>query len=289
MDRFYFEIHITPNNFFDIFVHEIIEFTKEAIEENDEDVDNCKASIIIRTNKTEKFINDLISHLQNLSYHLTKTNDIDISFDYKIHKKENKDWIKIYQESIVPIKCGSFYIRPPWIKKEDEGIDIILEPSLAFGSGHHSSTCMCIKAIESCEINKNTTILDVGCGSGILSICANKLGGTVSLCDIDELAIEQSIKSFSANGAAIDKIWIGQINDDYIDDTYVIVVANIVASVLINIKTQLISKLKDNAYLILSGIIDKCKDEVLNAFCHLKLVEEYTQNEWVCLKFKAKA
>lgn len=76
-------------------------------------------------------------------------------------------------------------------------IDIILEPSLAFGSGHHSSTYMCIKAIESCNINKTTTMLDVGCGSGILSICANKLGAKVSLCDIDELAIEQSIKHFS--------------------------------------------------------------------------------------------
>lgn len=130
-------------------------------------------------------------------------------------------------------------------------------------------------------------MLDIGCGSGILSICANKLGAKVSLCDIDELAIEQSIKNFSINNANIAKIWIGEIDDS---DTYNIVVANIIASTLINLKVQLVNQLKDNGHLILSGILNKYKNEVLNAFDNLKLIKEYAQDEWVCLQlFNEKA
>lgn len=275
MDKLYFEVHITPNNFFDIFAGEIIEFTKEAIEED-------RASIIVRTSKTKEFVCGLIRHLNELASYLTKINNVATEFDYEIYTKENDDWIKKYQDSVIPIKCGSFYIRPPWANQlNNDMIDLILEPSLAFGSGHHASTYMCIKAIESCNINKKTTLLDVGCGSGILALCANKLGANVSMCDTDELAIEQSIKNFSINNANITKIWVGEINDD---DKYDIVVANIVASILIDLKTQLITKLNNNSYLILSGIIDTHKDEILSKFCNLKLVNEYTQDEWVCLK-----
>lgn len=280
MHRFYFEICIIPSNFFEIFASEILDFTKEAIEEN---ILNEKPSIIIRTNKNKKFIESLIEHLKHISLNLTNINNMDISFKFNIHKKENKDWINTYKHSITPIESKLFYIHPPWEKEtiNKKKINIILEPSLAFGTGHHCSTYMCIQAIEACNINSKTTLLDMGCGSGILALCANKLGANVSLCDIDELAIEQSIKNFSNNNAKITQIWLGSADGS---TAYDIVISNIVASVLINEKNHLINSLNNNSYLILSGILDKYKDDVLESFNKLELLKEYSKDEWICLK-----
>lgn len=283
MNEFYFEICITPSHFHEVFASEIIDFSNEAIEQRD-------SSIIIRTTKEH---NSLISFLQNLSLNLSKINNIDVSFSHSIAKKENKDWIAEYQSSITPLSCGRFYIYPPWekpynLKVEskiaesslDSKINIILEPSLAFGSGHHASTYMCLEALEECGITHSSTLLDIGCGSGILALCANKLGAKVSLCDIDELAISEAKKNFAINNARFKDIWLGSIKGD---KKYDIVVANIIASTIIELRDEILCSVNEGGTIILSGILDIYKDSVLEAFNNNKILDIKSKDEWICL------
>ena len=278
MREFYFEVHITPSDFYDIFKTEILDLLNEAIEE----IESLNSpSFIIRTTKSFSFILNLIIHLDGFSKRLSEINNRDVSFTFQIQNKSNTNWIETYKSSVSPIICGSFYIRPPWVDSIDNKIDIQIEPSLAFGTGHHESTYMCIEALEKCNINENTTLLDVGCGSGILSICANKLGARVDICDIDELAIIESRKNFLHNNATINKIWLGSVTGSM---QYDIVVSNIVSSVLIDKSYELIDSLYTHSILILSGILEEYKDAVISAYNSLYLLEEYSSGEWICLK-----
>ncbi len=281
MEKFYFEIRIFPNAFFDIFVSEIAEFTSQAIEENNE---NGRMAIIIRTN--ENIESKLTTFLNTLCKNLSDINTIDVSYEYSILQCEIKDYIESYKQSIQGLECNEFYIHPSWINPKDAKINIILEPSLAFGTGHHASTFMSIEAISECIKDKHKpTMLDVGCGSGILSLCAYKLGADVSLCDIDDLAINEAKKNFLINNATITDIWLGSLGST--KQRYDIVVANIVASVIIDQAENLLNALKENSYLILSGILDEYKDLVKNKFKHLQLIQEKSKDEWVTLVFLA--
>lgn len=171
-------------------------------------------------------------------------------------------------------------------------INIILEPSFAFGTGHHASTFMCIQAIESLGENgdlKNKTLLDFGCGSGILALCANKLGAKVDLCDIDELAIDESKKNFCRNNATISHIWQGEIHRESKGNTqdlrakYDIITANIIASVLIEQKENIAFALKSGGIAILSGILDIYKNEVLARFSDFEVLNIAQKDEWICI------
>ncbi len=169
-------------------------------------------------------------------------------------------------------------------------INILLEPSLAFGTGHHASTFMCIEAIQALHAQdslKNKKLLDFGCGSGILALCAEKLGAVVDLCDIDELAIVESKKNFNNNNATISHIWQGGIADRIAkkgakDDIYDIIIANIIASVLIEQKSNIDSHLKRGGIAVLSGILDIYKDEVLARFSDFTPLAIRQSDEWIC-------
>ena len=130
---------------------------------------------------------------------LAKALNIPISTQIQI--KNNSDWISNYQNSIKPVKCGSFYIRPSWHEASKDSIDIIIDPALAFGSGHHESTSSCLELIsEFCAGKKELkTALDVGCGSGILSIALAKLAFEVSSCDTESQAVESCLTNASKN------------------------------------------------------------------------------------------
>ena len=277
MDKFYFEICIFPNAFFDIFVSEIADFTSQAIEIDDEN-----AQIVLRTSKNLE--STIIPFLDQLCTNLSQINNTHVDYKYSIWKRKVEDYMDIYRKSIGGLECGDFYIHPSWIKPKDSKINILLEPSLAFGTGHHASTFMSIESIMDCIKNRfsfSPTLLDVGCGSGILSLCAYKLGASVSLCDIDALAINEAKKNFLANNATITEIWLGSLARVHI--SYYIVVANIVASVIIEQANNLLSSLSNNAFLILSGILDEYADLVKDRFACLHLIEEKTKDEWVTL------
>ncbi len=273
-------ITIETQDFSEIIISEIMDFTCEAVEVLD-------SSVIIRTSKGREFVDCLLVHLQDFCKSLSKINGSNITFLHTITAKQNKDWIDIYKRSIKPIKCGRFCIYPPWerLDSNKNAINIILEPSLAFGTGHHATTFMCIEMLEmldKSESLRDKTLLDFGCGSGILALCASKMGAKVDLCDIDELALEESKKNFNNNNAKISHLWQGSI-DKGDNAKYDIIVANIIASTLVENKQHLESAIKSGGVLILSGILDIYKDEILSSYADFKALDIRQSDEWICL------
>ncbi len=267
MKEKYYEVVITPSKFKDEIESFLMDRFFNGIEERGE-------SLILRSE--EKF-DGLIEELKEYVKALEEIFDTKVDLEIKVSEKSNKDWIKVYQESIKPIEIGKFYIRPSWYEKKEGKIDIVIDPALAFGSGHHESTRSCVRAIEK-YIKKGDRVLDVGCGSGILGIVASKLGAEVDLCDTDPLAIESAKENFKLNNAKYNKIWQGSAN--LASGNYDVVIANIIADVLVFIAPDL--KKRANT-LILSGIIDKYKDKVLQKYKEFDLIEEIKENEWVTL------
>lgn len=207
----------------------------------------------------------------------------EIEFKTAKSQKENKDWLNEYKKNVRPIEIGKFYIHPSWEESKDRFENIIIDPALAFGSGHHESTSACIEYLQKyATIGKSA--LDVGCGSGILSIALAKLGCVVDACDTDEQAVQSSQKNAELNGVKFNQIWTGSVAN--LDKKYDIVVANIIADVILMLKNDLINLLKESSYLVLAGVLDRYETRILGAFSSLKLVESQTKNEWKSFVFQ---
>jgi ribosomal protein L11 methyltransferase len=228
--------------------------------------------------RSEESFDTLVDELKEYVKALEEIFDKKIDLKIKVTQKDNKDWIKTYQESIKPVEIDEFYIHPSWYPPKEGKINIVIDPALAFGSGHHETTRSCVKALKK-YVKKGNTLLDVGCGSGILGIVANKLGARVDACDTDPLAVKSTKENFELNHAKYNKIWEGSANKS--TEKYDVVVANIIADVLVFIAPELKDRVKD--VLILSGIIDKYKDKVLQKYKEFDLIEEIKDNEWVTL------
>jgi ribosomal protein L11 methyltransferase len=191
----------------------------------------------------------------------------------------------MYQKSIEPLAIEKFYIHPTWDEPNKELINIVIDPALAFGTGHHPTTASSLKAVSR-YVTKNSTVIDVGCGSGILGIAAMKLGAVVDACDTDIVSVENSIKNASLNSLEFNDIWEGSITKT--NKKYDIVVANIVADVLTFISKDLKNALNENGILILSGILDKYETKVLNFYKECEIIQRIAQDEWVTLILKTK-
>ncbi len=270
MKKTFYELLLTPSSEYPYFIDFIFALGHDGLEEKD-------GNIIIRSeNSLDLTLFALEEYAKRLSLQVGKN----ITLKTNLSVKENENWIQKYKDSVHPLCIGRFYIRPDWEKPDNSKIDIIINPALAFGSGHHESTYGCILQLQK-YINKDDTFLDVGCGSGILSIVGAKLGAIVDICDTDELAISSAKENFSLNDENIENSWVGSVQLS--NKTYDVVVANIIADILIMLANDLIKKVKKDGYLILSGILDKYIDKVEKKFSVLKTVEKYKKNEWFTL------
>ena len=242
----------------------------------DEGVELGEGQIIVRSESDLTFVKDaLVSLSESLESPITMT--------YTFEEKENVDWIKTYQDSVQPIEAGKFYIFPSWYEPKENFINIKIDPALAFGSGHHATTFSCLEAIST-YIKPEDKIIDVGCGSGILGLACKKLGATVALCDTDPLSVKSCKENFALNTETVDALWEGSINKA--EDTYDVVIANIIADVLRFIAKDLKAAVEKDGYLILSGILDKKEDLVKESFKDLTLEQRTLKDEWVTLVYK---
>jgi len=266
----YYELTITLN---DDFVDFIADFILNIYGEG---VELGEGKIVVRSESDLTFVKDALVSLAG-------TLNGDIEMDYALEEKENIDWIKTYQDSVQPIEAGKFYIFPSWYEPKEDFINIKIDPALAFGSGHHATTFSCLEAIST-YVDENKSVIDVGCGSGILGLACKKLGADVALCDTDPLSVESSKENFELNEERYDKLWEGSI--DKAEETYDIVIANIIADVLRFIAKDLKSACKEDGLLILSGILDKKENLVTESFKELTLVNRTLKDEWVTLVYK---
>lgn len=266
----YFEITINPDRYPELFSDFILEETEQAIEELD-------GAIIVRTENEPSV---LVSKIQEYARVLSARLDETVNVTVRSEKKENRDWIQLYKDSVQPIEVPPFYIHPSWDESKPGLENIIVDPALAFGSGHHETTYMCLKILGQ-YIKEDQKLLDVGCGSGILSLAAVRLGAVADVCDTDPLAIEESQKNFALNALPLRSAWVGSASKA--NQKYDIVLANIVADVLEIISQDLQKCLKEDSILILSGILATKKDKILKKYRDLTLIEEMENNEWVSL------
>jgi len=266
----YYELTVKlDNNFVDFIADYILNIYDEGIELGE-------GQIIVRSESDLTFVKDALVSLAG-------TLDNTIQMEYTLEEKENVDWIKTYQDSIQPIEAGKFYIFPSWYAPKEELINIKIDPALAFGSGHHATTFSCLKAISD-YVKFDDKVLDVGCGSGILGLACKKLGANIELCDTDPLSVESCKENFVLNEEHYDKLWEGSI--DKAEGIYDIVIANIIADVLRFIAKDLKAAVKEDGYLILSGILDKKEEQVKESFKDLTLEKRILKDEWVTLIYK---
>lgn len=240
------------------------------------------------SNANKKLKKARIKHLlfcKNTSKYTTKISQINVNAN--IFLCQNMDWIKEYKQSVKPVVCGRFYIRPSWHEENINYENLIIDPSLSFGSGHHATTAMCISFLDKMNLN-GINMLDVGCGSGILSLVGSKLHANIYACDTDIEACKQSKKNFAINNLTYKEIWQGSIQSlkhFEVPKSYDVICANIVSSVLLLLKKDLIFYLKQNGILIISGILQEHESSMLEGFNALTLIEKKQIDEWLCFKF----
>ena len=207
------------------------------------------------------------------------------TWDIHVNKQEIVDWSKKWKEHWKPSKISEkIVICPTWEKyeaKEDE-IIVNIDPGNAFGTGTHATTQLCVRACEK-YMKANSTIADVGCGTGILAICAMKLGAKdADAVDNDPIAVETAtINAKVNNELTID--FKTATSDDLASDKYDFVFANILHNVLAEIMSDLKRIMKIGAKIVLSGILEEKQQVVIDAFekNNMKLIEKMQQKEWV--------
>jgi ribosomal protein L11 methyltransferase len=205
-----------------------------------------------------------------------------------------QDWSENWKRFFKPVQVTSrFVVKPPWskirLKKGQSSIDII--PGMAFGTGTHATTLLSIQALEETIKKKGLCVLDVGTGSGILSIFAAKLGAReVWGIDIDGVAVENARENVEKNRVSdVVRTRKGSIGD--LRKKFDVVVANIDLRSLRKMRKPLLSHLKKKGFLILSGILEQDKERIRRRYLEtgfLRSIKITQQGEWVCLTFEKK-
>ena len=275
MTKYYYELVVKLSSHHLLFSDFLSDTLPVGFEETD-------TGFIIRS---EDDLDTIIWGLEQFTEALQKALGKTIELECKQKKLKNSDWVKSYQDSIKPLAIDKFYIYPTWDKPNPNLLNIVIDPALAFGTGHHPTTASALRAISK-YVNAGDRVLDVGCGSGILGMAAMKLGARVDACDTDPISVENSEVNAKLNSLVFNKIWEG--SSSLVDKKYNFVVANIVADVITFIANDLKRALEYNAILVLSGILDKYETKVLNFYKDCEVIEKIAQDEWVTLVLKRK-
>ncbi len=200
---------------------------------------------------------------------------------------EEQDWLNNWKQYFHPIEVGEkLLIRPTWRDNYDpkNRVVINLDPGLAFGTGTHETTRLCLTALEK-YVRPDSTILDVGCGSGILSVAGILLGAKNAVgVDIDEMAVKTARENAELNHVSDRFTALHGNLTDKVSGKYDIVLANIVADAIIMLSKDIRNFMNEKSVYIMSGIIDTRVNEVLDNIGENFVVQEkFLENGWCCL------
>lgn len=208
--------------------------------------------------------------------------------EVKISVVDDNDWAESWKKYYKPIRIGErILIKPSWEECTPEENDILIEldPGMAFGTGTHETTMMCTEALEK-HVKPEDVVYDIGCGSGILSIVAAKLGaGKVVGVDLDELCVKVSNENIKLNNVDnIIEIKLGNLLD-VVEGRADIIVSNIIAEIIAGMTKDLKSYLNDGGIFITSGIIVEKIHLVENALLEngFKILDIKRLNGWACI------
>ena len=203
-----------------------------------------------------------------------------------------EDWRNNWKKYFNPMPVGDkLLIRPSWRDDYDPNGRVVLniDPGLAFGTGNHETTRLCLEAVER-YLKEGDTVLDVGCGSGILAIASLLLGaGSAVGVDIDETAVKTAKENAEINNVADRFTAITGDLTEKVTGKYNLIVANIVADAIMFLSKGVKEFMTPDTVYIMSGIIDTRADEVISAISpDFEIIEKYEDKGWVCLVAKAK-
>lgn len=261
----------------------------------EEDVFNTDdENVYIKTYISEE--NDVVTFIESIKIRISELRNFGIDIgagEIFTDSVNEEDWANNWKKYYKPTKIGnSIVIKPEWEEYSPSEGDLVIhmDPGMAFGTGNHETTSMCIENLEK-YVSEKSTVFDIGCGSGILGIVASKLGAkNVVGIDIDEMAVKVANENIQKNnvqdimtaiaGNMTDKIEEGAKAD--------IVVANIIADIIMKMSGDVRKLLKDDGIFISSGIILAKVDEVLenlkdNGF---EVVDVIKKGEWSCIVAK---
>ena len=215
-----------------------------------------------------------------------------IPFETESESCVQADWINNWKKYFKPIPVGEkLLIRPVWEDEFDPGDRVVLnlEPGVAFGSGTHETTRLCLAALEK-YITPDTKMLDVGCGSGILSVASLLLGAKQAVgVDIDRLAVKTAAENGKMNGFNEPEYTVLHGNlTDKISGKFDVIAANIVADAIIMLSENIREFMNDGAHYIVSGIIDLREDEVKEALekYGFKIIARHEDGGWICMELE---
>ncbi|OLN23406.1 ribosomal protein L11 methyltransferase [Domibacillus antri] len=236
----------------------------------------------------QETVDDITEAVKNLASYQIDTGHLRVSVS-EVHEE---DWATAWKQYYNPVKISEkFTIVPTWEDYEPFSTDeliIELDPGMAFGTGTHPTTVMCLQALER-FVKADDHVVDVGTGSGVLAIGAALLGASkVTALDLDEVAVSAARQNVALN--KVEKIVSVSKNNliDGLDDQADVVVANILAEVIISFTKDVETIMRPGGYFIASGIIGQKKEEVKQAMTDAGLIIEETvvMEDWVCIAAK---
>jgi ribosomal protein L11 methyltransferase len=230
---------------------------------------------------------NLYQRLTTRLHKVAQTQGDTINILYRLMDEE--DWSHSWKDFFWPERITNrIVVKPSWREYSPKSEDIIIEidPGMAFGTGTHPTTSMCIELIEK-YIQKGDSFLDVGTGSGILMIAAAKLGATpIWGIDNDAVAVSIAIENLRLNGIDVSQAQVTEGNLVHgHPHQYSMIAANILAAVIIELLDDLIPVIAPRGRFICSGIVAKDQDMVIQRIqrCHLDILEVLARNEWVAI------
>ena len=259
---------------------------------------NCETTVTVYLPENAQGLENL--EAIKLELKALKARDTENKFgrlEYKLNNVKEEDWANNWKQYFKPLCVGEkLLIKPSWeqVAPDEKRKILEIDPASSFGTGQHNTTQLCLELVEK-NLNDGDRILDLGCGSGILSIGALLLGAKSAYAvDIDENSVKIASENADKNGIPkeIYTAKCGNIIEDNkltaeIGTGYDLVCANIVADVLIGMSDKFSGFLKDKGMLIVSGIIDNRKDEVLDVIKTkgFDLIEIREKEDWVAASF----
>jgi ribosomal protein L11 methyltransferase len=206
---------------------------------------------------------------------------------------DDEDWARRSQQNLQPIAVGRVTVRPPWAPPPSPAsaspLDLVIVPSMGFGTGHHATTRLCLEALQQADL-AGKTCLDVGTGSGVLALAARLLGAASALgIDMDPDAVQSAEENLTLNPTITDVRF--ELTDlrSYRAGTaygFDVVTANLTGALILHSRDILIDATRAGGHLILSGVLQDERIRVQEAFSGLRLAWTGSEQEWTGFRFE---
>ena len=206
----------------------------------------------------------------------------------ELSRLEDREWTRVWMDDFAPIQMGPrLWVCPSWAEPPDEAlVNVMLDPGLAFGTGTHATTAMCLGALDA-TMSGGESVVDFGCGSGILAIAALKLGASKALgVDNDPQALAASRDNAARNKISADQFDAVMPEDGRVSawsNVANVVVANILAGPLLSLAQELIQLMAPGGRLLLTGVLEEQAAELIEHYAHVGLEVTDRRDGWVLL------